>query len=76
MSDDDLKTGRSTPPKDDEWRGIWSALEKADRGWIVTGPIHAVITNWKSLAVMGAIVAYVRGPDIIAAVALAMGAVK
>ncbi len=48
---DDLRKGRDRPPTDEEWVGVWSALEKADKGWIITGPIYAVVSNWKALSV-------------------------
>lgn len=58
----DPKTGRNTPPDDDEWDGIWSAIDKAHKGWIVVGPVWAVVSNWKALgAVLGVVVWFNRG---------------
>ena len=48
---DDKKKGRETPPRDDEWPYIWSAADKAHSGWPVVGPIVALVTNWKALAI-------------------------
>lgn len=48
---EEIKSVRGTPPKEEEWAGVWSALEKADKGWVITGPIYAVVSNWKALSV-------------------------
>lgn len=63
---DDFDPRRKTPPEEHEWAGIWDALEKADKGWIVTGPIHAVVSNWKALCVIAAIIVFINGPEIMA----------
>jgi hypothetical protein len=67
MGDDKLKTGRGTPPEDNEWQGVWDALEKAEKGWIITGPIHAVVSNWRALCVIGAVIGFINRADIMAA---------
>jgi|TARA_R110000737_G_scaffold81853_1_gene114156 hypothetical protein len=53
MSDDNKK-GRETPPRDDEWPYLWDAAEKAHKGWSVVGPVVALLTNWKALAIASA----------------------
>lgn len=59
---DDPKTVRNTPPKDDEWPSIWSAIDKAHKGWVVVGPIWAVVSNWKALSVVvGVVLWFNRG---------------
>lgn len=56
---------RENPPDDDDWPHIWSALSKARKGWVITGPIHAAVTNWKALLVVGSVIAYLRGDAVI-----------
>ena len=74
MSDDrKLRADRDTPPKDDEWGPIWKALAKAEAGWIIIAPFHAVASNWKAIVVVLSIVVYIRGPDIIAAIKELLG---
>ena len=65
---DDLKPGRSTPPEDHEWGGIWKALDRANKSWIVTGPIYAAVTNWKAFAIIVGIVVWLNRPEIVAAI--------
>lgn len=69
----DLKPGRRTPPDDDEWPGVWAALEKAEKGWLITGPVHAVVSNWKAIAVVLAVIAWFSKPEIIAAFRIIVG---
>ena len=71
-----IKNERETPPEDHEWPGIWEALEKAEKGWIITGPVHAVVTNWKALAVVAGVVAWVNRPGIMEALSTLVGVPK
>ena len=64
----DLRGGRREPPDENEWPGVWAALEKAEKGWLITGPIHAVVSNWKALLAVVVIIAWISRPEIIAAV--------
>lgn len=66
MADDDKRYGRKEPPEEHEWQYIWRSLEKSDKGWIITGPIYAVVSNWKALAVIVVIIAWLNQPKIIA----------
>lgn len=52
----DLNTGKDRPPKPEEWPGIWAALDKADKGWLITGPFYALVKNWKALSAVLAII--------------------
>lgn len=65
--------GRKEPPEESEWHAIWSALEKADKSWIITGPIYAVVSNWKALLVIFAVITWVNSPEILAALKTLMG---
>lgn len=63
--DDDLETGRKTPPEAHEWQGIWAALERANKGWVITAPIYAVVSNWKALALAATVVLMLNGARIL-----------
>lgn len=41
--------------------------------WPIVRPIHAVVTNWKALALVVGIVAYLNRPEIIAALRVLAG---
>ena len=70
MGDDERDhTARETPPEHDEWHIIWRAVDRANKSWIITGPIHAVVTNWKALLVIGALVLWLNSPKVIAVLA-------
>jgi hypothetical protein len=73
---DDKKYGRKDPPEHSEWTDIWDALEKADKGWIITGPIYAVVSNWKALLVIGFVIFAVNSPRIVAAIEALMGGLQ
>lgn len=65
VDDEDLDTGRKTPPEDHEWPSIWRALDRSNKSWKVVGPIYAVVSNWKSLAFLATCVLAWNGPHII-----------
>jgi len=51
MADDDLHTYRKTPPETDEdWQKLHRSMARADKAWIVTGPISAFAENRKAWA--------------------------
>ena len=74
MSDDKDPTHRSTPPQDDEWGFLWKAADRANKAWLITGPIYAVASNWKALAAIGAIVVWWNSPKAAAVIAALIGA--
>ena len=65
---DDLDTRRKDPPTEKEWPGIWEAIDRAEKMWPIVGPIHAAVTNWRAWVAIAALVAYIRGEEIIAAI--------
>lgn len=65
MSKDPLETGRKTPPDDHEWHGIWEALDKANKSWLITAPFHAVVTNWKAILIVGVLIVYINSEELI-----------
>ena len=73
MTKDD-KTTRETPADDEgDWQTIWRAVERSERMWWLIGPIHAVISNWKAILTVVAIVAWLSRDDIRAALAVLTG---
>lgn len=65
MSKEPLETGRKTPPDDHEWHGIWEALDKANKSWLITAPFHAVVTNWKAIVIVAALVVYINSEELL-----------
>jgi hypothetical protein len=66
MQDDDHSTKTTAPKTQDEWRHIWDAAEKAHKSWIIVGPFHAAVANWKAWVIIMAVAVYVNKPEIIA----------
>lgn len=65
--------GRKEPPEESEWHAIWSALEKAEKGWIITGPVYAIVSNWKALLVIAAVIVWINSPEIVSALRVLIG---
>lgn len=60
---------RKTPPKtDEEHAHIWDSSEKAQKAWVVVGPIHAAVTNWKGWAVIVLVFGFLKGDKVVNAV--------
>lgn len=76
MADDDDKYGRKDPPEPHEWPAIWRSLEKSDKGWIITGPIYAVVKNWKALVVIAGLLIAFNQAEFIEGLKMALGAFK
>lgn len=74
--EDGIAENRDSPTTPEEWRVIRSGVDKAHKAWVIVGPIHAVVVNWKALAVVVSIVVYLNRPDIIAAIQAFSGAGK
>ena len=76
MAKDDDKTTRGSPAEnDDDWRAIWRAVEHSSKMWWLVGPVHAIASNWKAIAVVIAIVAWLSRDDIRAALRVLAGAI-
>lgn len=39
------------PETEEDWADLWEGSQKAHKAWVVVGPIYAVATNWKALAI-------------------------
>lgn len=76
MADDKDKYGRKDPPEPHEWPAIWRALERSDKGWIITGPIYAVVSNWKALLVIAGVIVWINSPELVAYLSSLMGIEK
>ena len=75
--DEDVIAANDEEPKSpEEWRVIRAGVDKSHKAWIIVGPIHAVVTNWKALAIVAGAVVYFNRPDIVAALGVLMGAGK
>jgi len=57
---------RTTPPTKEEWPDVWDAVEKARKTWLITGPLHAVVTNWRALIIVAVVVIWLNNPKLIA----------
>ena len=73
MGGDDKRFQRSTPPTKDEWADIWDAVEKANKAWLIIGPIHAVVTNWRALLIVAVVVLWLNNPKILEALRVVTG---
>lgn len=74
MADEDDPSKRSTAPKNaSDWSYLWDGASKGRQAWPVTGPIIAVVRNWKALAVVGVLVVWFNRPEIISAISTLLG---
>jgi hypothetical protein len=62
-NDKDLDLYKEGPP--DTWQRVHRAVDRSERSWPVTGPVVAVVSNWRAWGVMLAIFTFIRGPEII-----------
>ena len=73
--DDDDRSLRNTPAEhDDDWRDIWQSVDRSRKTWWLIGPVHAVVSNWKAIAIVAAAIVYFSRDDIRAAIAVLTGA--
>lgn len=73
MSDND-PLGRATPPDgEDDHRRIWSAVDKAEKAWVIVGSLHAIVSNWKPLVVLMILIGILSGPEVLAFLASTWG---
>jgi len=64
----DNRNERKTPPEDEkDWAYIWTAVDRANKSWIVTGPIHSIVVNWKAYVVIAGVIIAINSPKIIEA---------
>lgn len=67
---------RKEPPAESEWPHIFDGIEKSHKMWLIVGPIHAVASNWKALAVIFLVVAWMNSPEIISFLEQVRGGLK
>jgi hypothetical protein len=65
---------RKNPPKPEEWEHIWAGVKKAHDGWVIVGPLVAIIKNWKAWAIGAGFFIWINRPDVIALVGSIFGA--
>lgn len=59
MADDDINTYRKTPPESpEEWQMVWRAVDRANKSWIVTGPMSAFAEYRKAWAAVVFVVTF------------------
>jgi hypothetical protein len=73
MTDNGKRYQRTTPPTKEEWPELWDAIEKADKAWLIIGPIHAVVTNWRALLIVAIVVLWLNNPKILEALRVITG---
>ena len=73
QDEDNIAANHAAPKTPDEWRTIRAGVDKAHKAWTIVGPIHAVVANWKALAIVVAVIIYINRPDIIAALRVLAG---
>lgn len=61
------KRYKDPPETSDDWADIWDAVEKANEGWFIIGPLVAVRKNWKAWLVAVGVFLMFNNPDVIAA---------
>ena len=77
MNNEDYRHYPKVPPETEEdWQRLHQAAERANKTWIVTGPMVAFVTNWKAWLVMLGFVALMRRSEVIAVVDLLTGVAK
>ena len=74
MADDDLDIHRREPPETEtEWQRLHRAAYRADQTWLISRPIVAVVTNWRALAIIAAVLVWVNKPEIVGAIQVLLG---
>ena len=77
MADEDLHTYRKAPPDTDEdWQRLHRAMDRADRSWIVTGPMSAFAVTWKAWVFALSLMLILRRTEVDALLDMMAGAVK
>lgn len=72
-NDDDWLTKSGPPEHDEDWVHIRRGVHKAHQSWLITGPLVAVAQNWKALAIVAGVVAWLNKPGILAALKTIFG---
>jgi len=76
MSKDDDDAIRRDAPEGDEWQYLWLGAQRGHKAWMIVGPVHAVVTNWKLILGALAFVAWINRPEILAALDVLTGGGK
>lgn len=67
--EDKIAASHEPPQTGEEWRVIRDGVDKSHKAWLIVGPIHAVVTNWKAILVVVFVIAWLNNPRILAAIA-------
>ena len=66
----DRKTPAKTPG---DWDYLWNGAEKAHKAWLIVGPLHAVLANWKAIIFVLLLILYINKPEILTAIETLLG---
>lgn len=68
---------RQTPPEtDEEWQRIWQAVDYAEKSFAVSGPVYAVVSNWKPWAIGIGLFMWLQRTEVLAALEVILGVAK
>lgn len=74
MDENETPADRKTPAKSHEdWSYIWNGAEKAHKAWLIVGPLHAVLANWKAIIFVLLLILYINKPEILRAIETLLG---
>jgi len=64
IDDDEIAASGAAPVTEKEWRSIRSAADKSHKMWVVVGPVHAVVVNYRAAVMVVAAVAAASSPAV------------
>lgn len=68
---------RKTPPENEEEHAyLWDSADKAQKAWRITGPVYAVVSNWKAGVAVIAFVVWLNSPEVVPALKALLGVAK
>ncbi len=74
MSEEENPADRVTPAKtQSDWKFIWDGAEKSHKAWVIIGPLHAVLANWKAIVFVLLLILYINKPEILKAIETLLG---
>jgi hypothetical protein len=74
MSDEENPADRVTPAKtQSDWKFIWDGAEKSHKTWVIIGPLHSVLVNWKAIVFVLLLILYINKPEILKAIETILG---
>lgn len=66
MADDDLHIHKDEPPENpQDWQRVHRAVHRTEVTWPLLGPVYAVLSNWKAIAIGLAFIVAINNPKLI-----------